>query len=75
MTIATPTPPAPTTPEELQDLYEEHAGVADTDRHDCAACFEEDGGCPGHCPLCDDPIDYCAGHTQAEIRMAAMLLP
>lgn len=31
-------------------------------------------GCPGHCPICQDPVDYCTGHSQAETRRYALSL-
>ena len=59
----------PAAPPTLEDL-----DAKETAREDCPACREEDGGCPGHCPVCDAPIDYCLGHSIPDLRLAAAAL-
>ena len=38
----------------------------------CSCTTDENSGCPGHCPLCKDPVDYCQGHGLNEWIMATL---
>ena len=38
----------------------------------CSCIQDENSGCPGHCPLCLDPVDYCQGHNPMEWEQAAL---
>ena len=38
----------------------------------CPCTQGENIDCPGHCPLCTDPVDYCQGHSPTEWQTAAL---
>lgn len=69
MTTTTQKRIAPRPPQESDALYD-----TETTRANCPACWEENGGCPGHCSICDDPIDYCQGHSPSDMRVISPAL-